>query len=410
MTTDVRAIIEDVATRGAEAVCEYTRRFDQVDVSPDDLVYDPFAIDTAPPAAEIQAAIEYAAARIRRFHRASRPAPVSGIDSEPGLSLSERWVPLRRAGVYAPNGEYPLVSSLLMTAIPAQEAGVEGIAVAISPRADSRRDPIWNFALRHLGIHQVLAAGGAQAIAALAYGVGPLSPVDIVAGPGNRYVAEAKQILFERGAVGIDLLAGPSEVMVVADGTADPRWVALDLLSQAEHAADASGVLVTWDPDLAQAVEREVEAARAAHPLRAAGPIRYQQVADAEAALVALNRAAPEHAGLIGAAAEALAPRVTTAGALFIGALAGQALGDYVAGPSHVLPTQRTGRFLSGLSTRTFMRRMSIVEARTGITPELFEQGAVLAGLEGLLFHQAALTERRSALPEIRSTRPKGGA
>lgn len=398
MTTDVRAIIEDVSSRGAEAVCEYTRRFDQVDLTPDDLVYDPFTIEVAPPPKAIRAAIEFAAARIRRFHRASRPAPLSGIESEPGLSLSERWVPLKRAGVYAPNGEYPLVSSLLMTAIPAQEAGVEGIAVAISPRAGSPRDPVWNFALRLLGIHEVLAAGGAQAIAALAYGVGSLRPVDIIAGPGNRYVAEAKQLLFERGVVGIDLLAGPSEVMVVADGTANPRWVALDLLSQAEHAKDASGVLVTWDAALADAVKREVESARAAHPLRAAGPIRYQRVADPEEALAVLNDAAPEHAGLMGAAAESLAPRVTTAGALFIGGLAGQALGDYVAGPSHVLPTQGTGRFLSGLTTRTFMRRMSVIEAGPPANPELFEMGAALAGLEGLLFHQAALTDRRSAL------------
>jgi histidinol dehydrogenase len=219
----------------------------------------------------------------------------------------------------------------------------------------------------------------------------------LIAGPGNQYVTEAKQALFADGTVGIDLLAGPSEVLVVADGNANPLFVALDLLSQAEHSPDASGVLVSWDDALIAKVKAEVEAKHSADPTRILGTIRYQRVADPEAALDLLNHLAPEHAGLIGEQAEALAPRVSTAGALFIGAMAGEALGDYIAGPSHVLPTEGTGRFLSGLSTRTFMRRMSVIEANFGLNPQLLTHGALLAELEGLRFHQQALLARVAA-------------
>ncbi|MCL5065112.1 MAG: histidinol dehydrogenase [Firmicutes bacterium] len=396
--TDVLEILRRVREGRERAVVEYNLIFDQVNMTPHDLVYDPFTVEVGLPSPAIREALDVAIARIRRFHRATRPAETTQFDADHGLGLSERWLALGRVGVYAPNGGYPLVSSLLMTAIPAQEAGVEDIVVAISPRGNSRTHPVWNYALKQLGCHQVLAAGGAQAMAALAYGIDGLKPVDLIAGPGNRYVTAAKQALSAEGVVGIDLLAGPSEVLIIADGSARPEFVAYDLLSQAEHAEDASAILLSWDQALLTAVETLTQNARAADPHRALGRIRFELVADPDSAVDRLNQIAPEHAGLVGTAAEALAPKVRTAGALFIGAMAGQALGDYVAGPSHVLPTGGTGRFLSGLSTRTFMRRMSVIEARGPLRSDLLDHGATLAELEGLRFHQQSLLIRKSPL------------
>ncbi len=392
--TDVRAILDQVRERGRDAVLTFTERFDGVRLTADQLIYDPRDVDAEEPRAAIREAIDTAIRRIRAFHRQTRPASTGNLTAEAGLELRERWVPLRRVGVYAPNGQYPLISSLLMTAIPAQEAGVDRIVVAIAPRNHARTDPAWTYALRQLGLHEVLATGGAQAIAAMAYGIEGLDPVDLIAGPGNRYVTTAKQQLFSDGVVGIDLIAGPSEVLIIADSTANPHWIALDLLSQAEHAADASAVLVSWDADLLGAVETVVEAERHADPSRIVGRITYKPVDSPQAALSFLNQTAPEHAGLVGEAAEALAPGVRTAGALFIGAMASQALGDYLAGPSHVLPTHRSARFLSGLSTRTFMRRMSVIRAGADLSANLLQKGAILADLEGLIFHRRALTDR----------------
>ena len=394
--TDVSEILRRVRDEGEAALLQFNAQFDHVSMEAKDLVYDPFDLDVPEPPKAICQAIDAAIGRIQRFHRATRPSATTQLDSENELYLSERWIPLSRVAVYAPNGGYPLVSSLLMTAIPAQEAGVSDVVAAISPRGGSATHPVWNYALRQLGLHQVLAAGGAQAIAALAYGLGPIKPVDLIAGPGNRYVTAAKQALSAQGIVGIDLLAGPSEVFIIADGTANPEYIAYDLLSQAEHAEDASAIFVTWDDALRERVRRRVHALRQEDGERVVGTITFERVADAQAAVDRLNQVAPEHAGLVGAEAEALAPQVRTAGALFVGAMAGQALGDYVAGPSHVLPTGGTGRFLSGLSTRTFMRRMSVIEARKQLTSDLLECGAALAELEGLRFHQQALLVRKA--------------
>ncbi len=392
--TDVKTILDQVRERGRDAVLALTERFDGVRLAAEQLVYDPAEVDAEEPTAAVREAIDTAIRRVRAFHRQTRPTSTETLTAEAGLALGERWIPIRRVGVYAPNGQYPLISSLLMTAIPAQEAGADQIVVAISPRHHSRTHPAWHYALSRLGLHEVLAAGGAQAVAALAYGLEGLKPVDLVAGPGNRYVTAAKRQLFSQGVVGIDLIAGPSEVLIVADGTANPRWIALDLLSQAEHAADGSAVLVSWDPACLTAVEAEVEFYRRADPSRVIGRIAYQAVDTPQAALALLNQSAPEHAGLVGETAEALAPGVRTAGALFVGAMAGQALGDYLAGPSHVLPTGGSGRFLSGLSTRTFMRRMSVIRANADLAPNLLRHGAALADLEGLSFHRQALSER----------------
>ncbi len=392
----VQSILEAVKTQGAAAVAAYTREFDHINASEGDLLYDPFTIETEPISAELKQAIDGAAAQIRRFHDATRPVSESTVEQS-GLVLRERWIPLRRAGIYAPNGAYPLVSSLLMTAIPAQCAGVHDMVVAISPRHQSRTHPVWNYALKLLGIRTVLAAGGAQAIAALAYGVSGLAPVDVIAGPGNSYVAIAKQLVANAGVVGIDGFAGPSEVAVIADSGANPSFIAMDLLAQAEHGPDASATFITWDPALIAAVQENI--GRQVIPEMLLGTIRYELVANPLAAATLVNRLAPEHLGLIGPKAEALSPIIETAGALFIGEMAGEALGDYIAGPSHVLPTHGTGRFASGLSTRTFMRKMSVIEAQGSLDADLLAMGARLAQVEGLRFHQQAL--------EIRN-RPKG--
>ncbi len=394
--TDVREILGRVRDERESALLDYNWQYDRVKLAIQELIYDPFDVDVPKPPDPVCRAIDVAHTRIQRFHRATRPKAVTETDPENQLYLSERWIPLSRVGVYAPNGGYPLVSSLLMTAIPAQEAGVTDLVVAISPRGDSRHHPVWNYALRQLGVHQVLAAGGAQAIAALAFGLDGLKPVDLIAGPGNAYVAAAKQALFREGRVGIDLLAGPSEVLIIADGTVNPDYIAYDLIAQAEHAGDASAVLMSWDDTVLQAVRQRIQELLEGCEDRAIGSIRFERVADPASALDKLNQAAPEHAGLMGPAAEALASQVRTAGALFVGPMASQALGDYVAGPSHVLPTGGTARFLSGLSTRTFMRRMSVIEARGSLTEDLIDAGAVLAEQEGLKFHQGALIARKA--------------
>ncbi|MBX5466447.1 MAG: histidinol dehydrogenase [Firmicutes bacterium] len=399
---DVDAILEAVRSRGADAVVEWTERLDGVRLNPEDLVYDPFAEPVSPPPAEDQAAIDFAIDRVWRFHHLSRPKTAVVVE-EPGLRLEERWVPLRRVGVYAPNGLFPLLSSLIMCAVPALAAGVDTVVAAISPRHQSRHDPYWNYTLRRLGIRTVLAAGGAQAIAALAYGLpGLLEPVELVAGPGNAWVAAAKQALFSAGVIGIDLWAGPSEVLVIADRNAPPEWVALDLLAQAEHAPDATAICVSWQPDALQAIQEAVQQAIADAPegAEARGQIRWELVQDPAAAVTLANRIAPEHLALVGPEAEALAPAIRTAGALFLGPLAGQALGDYVAGPSHVLPTQGTGRFASGLSTRTFMRRMSVIQTDSALNPDYLDHGARLATREGLYFHARSLMRRRGERPD----------
>lgn len=393
---DVRPILERVQTEGAAAVLDFTAQFDGVRLTVDQLVYDPFDIKVERPAQKDCAAIDFAIRSIRQFHQTTKPR-TANITHQPGLALEETWVPLGRVGIYAPNGRYPLISSLLMTAIPAQVAGVSDLVVAISPRGDSPHNPLWNYALRQLGIHSVLAAGGAQAVAALAYGLSDrLAPVHLIAGPGNAYVAAAKQTLFAEGIVGIDLLAGPSEAMVIADADANLEYLTLDLLSQAEHSPDASSKLVSWDADVIESVQALITREIRDFPSRdSLGPIAYLGVKNPDEAVEVANQTAPEHLTLAGPEAERLAPRIRTAGALFVGSMAGQALGDYVAGPSHVLPTQGTGRFLSGLSTRTFMRKMSVIKATPELAAEYLENGAVLAEMEGLYFHRQALLRRK---------------
>ncbi|PSR36022.1 MAG: histidinol dehydrogenase [Sulfobacillus thermosulfidooxidans] len=394
VSATVRQILDDIRDNGISKALEYTARFDGIELSPDAVIWD---ITTLPPAAidRLQKdAMDFAITQIRAFHEATKPHDIQ-VEQAPGLILTERMVPLERVGIYVPNGQYPLISSLFMTAIPAQVAGVQDIVVAIAPKAQDP-DPVWIYALQALGIRTVVRLGGAQAIAALGYGLaGLLDPVDLIAGPGNQYVAEAKQELFRRKVTGIDVIAGPSEVLIIASPGAPPEVVAMDLLAQAEHARDAHAYMVSWDAPLMAEVQRVVTTATM-HRNAPLGPIDWITVSSPWEAVAFANRTAPEHLGLIGKEAEALAPQIRTAGALFVGWLAGQALGDYVAGPSHVLPTAGTGRFLPGLSTRTFTRRMSIIEAQETMPDAYLSYGQVLAAMEGLQFHEQSLQTRHA--------------
>ncbi len=392
MADVVRAIVDAVAKEGIEAALAFTRDFDGVEMSPQEVLWNPLEWEGEQPETRVREAIDYAMDRIRAFHRAARPEPLV-LPSEGGLTLEEQFVPLQRVGLYVPNGNYPLISSLLMTAIPAQEAGVKEIVVAVSPRDDIRQSPVWLYAFQSLGISTVLRLGGAQAVAAMGYGFPGFAPVDFIAGPGNRYVTQAKQELARRGVVGIDLPAGPSEVLIIANQLDLEPFVWADLLAQAEHDRDASAELITLNPALAERIEKR----RALVP-EGMGQIVVTRVHSMREAVTLANRRAPEHLGLMGDDVEGWAEEVRTAGALFIGPMAGQALGDYVAGPSHVLPTGGSGRFQSGLSTRTFLRRMSVIRTTQSVDPQIFEMGARLAELEGLTYHQRSLEVRRAAL------------
>lgn len=390
----VLEILDAVKDRGLEGALELTQRYDGVRLNPDDVVWNPMGEAAAVVDADIADAIEYAVSRIEQFHRATLPVNVT-IDSDPGIQVSERYVPLSRVGIYIPNGQFPLISTVLMTAVPARVAGVKNIVAAISPRRSVRSNPMWTYVFQRLGISEVLLLGGAQAIGAMAYGIEGMEAVDLIAGPGNRYVTEAKQEVFRRGLVGIDLPAGPSEVMVIANDSALEEFVMADLLAQAEHDVDAQAEFVTENAGLAERIEQRVQALPPGM-----GKIVVTRVASKTEMVNRANQKAPEHLGLMGADVEQLVDAMWSAGAVFVGPMAGQALGDYIAGPSHVLPTGGSGRFQSGLSSRTFMKRVSIIQAATETSPAPYQKAARLASLEGLAYHEQSMTLRAQTLME----------
>ena len=394
----VTNILDAIQARGIEAALSYTSLYDGVQLEPSDVLWDPFdrmpAEDGPPLTSEIQEAIDFAIDRIGRFHGETRPQSIE-VAPEPGLALEERFVPMGRVGLYVPNGEYPLLSSLLMTAVPARMAGVKDIVVAVSPQRAIRQDARWLYALQKLRIHEVVNLGGAQAVGILGYGFDGFLPVDLIAGPGNAYVTQAKEELRRRGQVGIDVSAGPSEVMIISTMGDYFDVIMEDLLAQAEHGPGAVGVFVSWNPDLADRVENYMAELS---PESLMGTVRVIRTNTREEALEMANTMAPEHLGLMGPDAESLLDAVRTAGAVFVGPMAGQALGDYVAGPSHVLPTGGAGRFQSGLSTRTFMRRFSVIRAAPTLSSKTLEMGAALAALEGLQHHEASLRLRIKTL------------
>ncbi len=388
----VDEILAAVRARGDAALCEYTTRFDGWSpASAGDLALSAADFEAAERAipADVRTALEYAADRIERYHAAAMPKSWRMTD-EHGSVLGQEIRPLDRVGVYVPGGRAAYPSTVLMTVVPARVAGVREI-VLVTPAAGGRVEPVVLAAARLAGVTEGYRIGGAQAIAALAYGTARIARVDKIVGPGNIYVALAKARVF--GEVGIDMVAGPSEVVVVADATADPDWVASDMLAQAEHDPMARALLVTdageLIPKVAAALERQLAVlprrAIAADSLRANGALI--RVASLDDAVALANRLAPEHLELLVAVPAAVLPRVRHAGAVFLGRHTPEVVGDYVAGPNHVLPTAGTARFASPLGTEDFVKRSSVIEYSPGGLRAAAPHLRTLTRVEGLAGH-----------------------
>jgi histidinol dehydrogenase len=388
----VDEILAAVRARGDAALCEYTTRFDGWSpASAGDLALTAADFEAAERAmpADVRTALEYAADRIERYHAAAMPKSWRMTD-EHGSVLGQEIRPLDRVGVYVPGGRAAYPSTVLMTVVPARVAGVREI-VLVTPAAGGRIEPVVLAAARLAGVTEGYRIGGAQAIAALAYGTARIARVDKIVGPGNIYVALAKARVF--GEVGIDMVAGPSEVVVVADATADPDWVASDMLAQAEHDPMARALLVTdageLIPKVAAALERQLAAlprrAIAAEALRANGALIRVSTLDDAVALA--NRLAPEHLELLVAVPAAVLPRVRHAGAVFLGRHTPEVVGDYVAGPNHVLPTAGTARFASPLGTEDFVKRSSVIDYSPGGLRAAAPHLRTLTRVEGLAGH-----------------------
>jgi histidinol dehydrogenase len=395
LVAGVRDIIEDVRTGGWAALVEQSRRIDGF--APRRLPVAPFARvarEMIPVAT--QDAMQLAAKNIESFHRQTLPKDVEVL-TYPGLAVSKLWRPLDRAGLYVPGGRAPLFSTLMMLAIPAKVAGVRDLVVVTPPRPDCTLHPAIALAAELCGVEAIWTVGGAQAIAALAFGAGDIPAVDRICGPGNSWVAVAKaQVAAMRGGPGIDLPAGPSELLVIADRSADAATVAADLLSQAEHDPDAQVLLVS---PFAEALDA-VEAAFAAQSARLAtmiAPLRSIACADIGDAVAIANAYAPEHLCLAVSNASSLLPSIRNAGAVFVGGSAAESFGDYLAGSSHVLPTDGAARFTGGVSTLTFMKAMTVQQLSSQAAASLAAPAAALARLEGLEAHALAAQARAAS-------------
>jgi histidinol dehydrogenase len=386
------AILADVRARGDAAVLEYTARFDGVAAaSIGELRVDPAELGAALaaiPQAQ-RAALEAAAARIRAYHEKQKMQSWRYTEAD-GTELGQQVTPLDRAGLYVPGGKAAYPSSLLMNAIPAKVAGVREL-VMVTPTPGGQRNPLVLAAAAIAGVDVIYTIGGAQAVAALAYGTATIPQVDKIVGPGNAYVAAAKRRVF--GTVGIDMIAGPSEILVIADGSADPDWVAMDLFSQAEHDEIAQAILLCPDgayiERVAASIDRLVEAMPRAAIIRASMTDRGALIKtrDLAEACVIANRIAPEHLELSVADPDALLPLIRHAGAIFMGVYSSESLGDYCAGPNHVLPTARTARFSSPLGVYDFQKRSSIIKVSRAGAATLGRIAAELAIGEGLPAH-----------------------
>ena len=370
----VAAIIFDVRARGDAAVIALTARFDRLTLTPETMAFTRTEIDAecAKVSAEDRAALELAADRIHAYHARQMPENASWVDAS-GAMLGWRWTPVSAAGLYVPGGIASYPSSVLMNAIPARVAGVQRLVITC-PTPDGIVNPLVLMAARIAGVETIYRIGGAQAVAALAYGTQTIAPVDKITGPGNAYVAAAKRRVF--GRVGIDMIAGPSEILVIADRDNDPDWIALDLLSQAEHDPSTQSILITNDAAFGRAVAAAVDARLQTLQRRDVAGAAWRDngaiiiVRDLEQAAALSNRVAPEHLELCVANPEALSDQITHAGAIFLGAWTPEAIGDYVGGPNHVLPTARSARFSSGLSVMDFIKRTTIAK----MTPEALAQ------------------------------------
>ncbi|MFW5452573.1 histidinol dehydrogenase [Thioalkalivibrio sulfidiphilus] len=390
--TTVRDILADVRRRGDAAVLEYTRRFDRREVAEAaDLEIPLFRLEQALTAipAEQREALESAAARIRRYAERQKMDSWQYTE-EDGTMLGQQVTPLDRAGLYVPGGKAAYPSSVLMNAIPAKVAGVEELIMVV-PTPGGEVNELVLAAAAVAGVDRVFAVGGAQAVAALAYGTETIPPVDKIVGPGNIYVATAKRMVY--GTVGIDMIAGPSEILVVCDGKTDPDWIAVDLFSQAEHDEDAQSILVSPDAQFLDRVEESMEHLMAEMPraqiirtsLQGRGALI--QVRDMDEAVEVANHIAPEHLELSVEDPEAVAARIRHAGAIFMGRYTAEALGDYCAGPNHVLPTSRTARFSSPLGVYDFQKRSSLIHCSAEGASTLGRTASTLARGEGLVAH-----------------------
>ena len=394
----VAAIIADVRARGDVALLDYTSRFDRFTLTADRLRISAEEIDAAVASipAELAAALDQAASRIEAFHRAQLPSDLR-LRDDAGVTLGMRWTPLDAVGLYVPGGKAAYPSSVLMNAIPARVAGVQRVAMCV-PAPDGALNPLVLSAARRAGVAEIYRVGGAQAVAALAYGTASVAAVDRIVGPGNAYVAEAKRQVF--GRVGIDAIAGPSEVVVLADAANDPRHVALDLLAQAEHDEAAQAILITDNTAFGDAVAAAVTRELASLPRAAIASASWQAhgaiiaVRDWPEAAELVNRLAPEHVQLMLRDPVLTFAAIRHAGAIFIGASCPEAIGDYVAGPNHVLPTGRTARFASGLSVFDFLKRTTFVAADPAALARVGPAAVTLAEAEGLQAHARSVAVR----------------
>jgi histidinol dehydrogenase len=395
VSRDVAAIISRVKAEGDAAIADYTQQFDGHNL-PWQISLDACAAAYAALDADLRAALDLAAARIRTYHAKQKPADSDGVD-ESGVRLGARWRAVDAAGVYVPGGRAAYPSSVLMNAIPARVAGVERL-VMVTPTPKGEINPLVLAAAHIAGVDEVWRIGGAQAIAALAYGTQTIRPVDVITGPGNAWVAEAKRQLY--GVVGIDMVAGPSEILVVADGENVPAWIAADLLSQAEHDPTSQSILITDDAAFADAVAAEVEAQLSQLASEATARASWDAngaiilVGDLMDAAPVIDALAPEHLELAVADPEPLFNAVRHAGSIFLGRHTPEAVGDYVGGPNHVLPTGRRARFSSGLSVLDFMKRTSFLGCTPAAIQAIGPAAVALARAEGLPAHARSVQER----------------
>ncbi len=394
----VRAIVADVAARGDQALRDYTQRFDHFDLNSTGLRVAPQEAEAAFKSCkhDVLDALKFARDRIEVFHRRQVPQDDRFIDPL-GVELGSRWTAIEAVGLYVPGGTAAYPSSVLMNAVPAKVAGVPRIVMVV-PAPGGIISPLVLAAAKLAGVDEIYRVGGAQAIAALAYGTDTIAPVAKIMGPGNAYVAAAKRIVF--GKVGIDMVAGPSEVLIIADSSGNADWIAADLLAQAEHDESAQAILITDDAELAGAVERAVESALgrlsrgkvAGASWRDFGAVVL--VRDLDEALPLVDAIAPEHLEIAAADAEGLARRIHNAGAIFIGPHTPEAIGDYVAGSNHVLPTARSARFSSGLGVLDFMKRTSILKCGPEQLRALADAAITLGTAEGLDAHARSVAIR----------------
>ncbi len=394
----VRAIIADVAARGDTALIELTRKFDRVDLDAAGLRVTADEMDAAHASCDPKAldALSFARARIEAYHCRQLPANDRFTDAL-GVELGHRWTAIEAVGLYVPGGTAAYPSSVLMNAVPAKVAGVPRIVMVV-PAPDGKLAPLVLAAAKIAGIDEVYRVGGAQAVAALAYGTQTIKPVAKIVGPGNAYVAAAKRLVF--GRVGIDLIAGPSEVLIVADKTGNPDWIAADLLAQAEHDESAQSIFITDDAGLADAVEKSVAAQLMTLPRAKVAAASWRDfgavilVEKLDDAVALIDAIAPEHLEIECTDAERLASRVRNAGAIFLGAHTPEAIGDYVGGSNHVLPTARSARFSSGLGVLDFMKRTSILKCGPEQLRALGPSAIALGEAEGLDAHARSVAMR----------------